>query len=58
MERNGMEYTGTRQNDSEIKRNGQEWYWNVPERAGMTPKYTEMSLNETGINTNMSLSFN
>ena len=58
MERNGIyrnkpEYTGTRQNDAGMKRNGQEWYRNVPERGGMTPEYTEMSLNETGINTNM-----
>ena len=41
MERNGIyrnkpEYTGTRQNDAGMKRNGQEWYRNVPERAGMT----------------------
>ena len=33
MERNGIyrnkpEYTGTRQNDAEMKRNGQEWYRN------------------------------
>ena len=59
MERNGIyrnkpEYTGTRQNDAGMKGNGQEWNRNVPERAGMTPKYTEMSRNETGINTNMS----
>ena len=59
MERNGIyrnkpEYTATtRQNDAGMKRNGQECYRNVPERAGMTPEYTEMSLNETGINTNM-----
>ena len=59
MERNGIyrnepEYTGTRQNDTGMKGNGQEWNRNVPERAGMTPnKYTEMSRNETGMNTNM-----
>ena len=58
MEQNGIyrnkpEYTGTRLNDARMKRNGQEWYRNVPERAGMTPEYTEMSLNETAINTNM-----
>ena len=58
MERRGIyrkkpEYTGTRQNDAGMKWNGQEWYRNVPERAGMTPEYTEMSLNETAMNTNM-----
>jgi len=58
MERNGIyrnepEYTGTRQNDTGMKGNGQEWNRNAPERAGMTPKYTEMSWNETGMNTNM-----
>ena len=58
MERNGIcrnkqEYTGTRQNEARMRRNGQEWYRNVPERAGMKPEYAEMSLNETGINTNM-----
>ena len=57
MERNGIyrnepEYTGTRQNDAGMKGNGQEWNRNVPERAGMTPKYAEMSRNETGMNTN------
>ena len=36
-----------------MKRNGQEWYRNVPDRAGMTPEYTEMSPNETGINTSI-----
>ena len=51
--RNKPEYTGTRQNDAGMKRNGQEWYRNVLERARMTPEYTEMSLNETAINTNM-----
>jgi len=51
--RNKPEYTGTRQNDAGMKRNGREWCWNVPERAGMTPEYTEMSLNETGINRSM-----
>ena len=51
--RNKPEYTGTSQNEAGMKRNGQEWYRNVPERAGMTPEYTEMSLNETGINTSM-----
>ena len=35
-ERNGTEYTGTTQNDAGMKRNGQEWYRNIPERAGMT----------------------
>jgi len=35
---NGMDKNGTR---------------NEPERAGMTPKYTEMGRNETGMNTNM-----
>ena len=54
MERNGIyrnrpEYTGTRQNDAGMKRNGQEWYQNVPERAGMTPEYTEMRLESTRI---------
>ena len=58
MERNGIyrnkpEYTGTRQNDAGMKANGQEWNRNVPERARMTPEYTEMSRNETGINTNI-----
>ena len=52
--RNKPEYTGTRQNDAAMIGNGQEWNRNVPERAGMTPEYTEMSRNETGINTNMS----
>ena len=51
--RNEPEYTGTRRNDAGTKGNGQEWNRNVPERAGMTPKYTEMSRNETGMNTNM-----
>ena len=58
--RNEPEYTGTRRNDAGMKgngqewnRNGQEWNRNVPERAGMTPKYTEISRNETGMNTNM-----
>ena len=51
---NRTEYTGVkRQNDAGMKRNGQEWYRNVLERAGMTREYTEMSLNETAINTNM-----
>ena len=50
---NKTEYTGTRQNDAGMKWNGQEWYRNVPEQAGMTPEYTEMSLNETAINTYM-----
>jgi len=58
MERNGIyrnepEYTGTRQNDAGMKGNAQKWNRNAPERAGMTPKYTEMSRNETGMNTNM-----
>ena len=51
--RNEPEYTGTRQNDAGMKRNGQEWNRNVPERARMTSKYTEMSRSETGMNTNM-----
>ena len=51
--RNKPEYTGTRQNDAGMKRNGQGWYRNVTERAGMTPECAEMSLNETAINTNM-----
>ena len=38
-----------RQNDAGMKRNGQEWYRNVPERAGMTPEYTEMRLESTRI---------
>ena len=55
MERNGIfgnkpEYTGTTQNDAGMKGNGLEWNRNVPERAGMTPKYTEMSRNETRMN--------
>ena len=40
---NNMEYAGARRNDSGIerndirmKRNEQEWYWNIPERAGIT----------------------
>ena len=41
--RNEPKYTGTRKNDAGMKGNGQEWNRNVPERAGMTPKYTEMS---------------
>ena len=58
MERNGIyrnepENTGTRQNDAGMKGNVQEWNRNVPERGGMTPKYTQMSRNETGMNTNM-----
>ena len=57
-ERNGLyrnepEYTGTRQNDARMKGNGQEWNRNVPERVGMTPKYTEMSRNEPGMKTSM-----
>ena len=37
MERDGIyrnkpEYTGTAQNDAGMKRNGQEWYQNTPER--------------------------
>ena len=43
MYRNKPEYAGTRQNDSGIKpndtgmrRNKQEWYWNILERGGMT----------------------
>ena len=51
--RNKPEYTGTRQNNAGMKRNGQEWNRNVPERAGMTPKHTEMRRNETRMNTNM-----
>ena len=52
MERNGIyrnkpEYTGMRQNDAGMKRNGQEWCRNVPERAGMTAEYTGTSWNDT-----------
>ena len=36
-----------------MDKNGTGMYRNAPERAGMTPEYTEMSLIETGINTNM-----
>ena len=45
-----LEYTGMRQNEARMKGNGQELHRNVPERAGMTPEYTEMSLNETAWN--------
>ena len=44
------EYTGTRQNDAGMDKNGTGTYRND---TGMTPEYTEMSLNETVINTNM-----
>ena len=50
MKWNGQEWY---RDDGGMKRNGQEWYRNIPERAGMTPEYTEMSLNEISINTNM-----
>ena len=43
--RNNMEYAGARRNDSGIerhgirmRRNGQEGYQNIPERAGVTPR--------------------
>jgi len=38
------ECTGTRRNDGVIKWNGQEWYRNIPERAGMTPQRREKTL--------------
>ena len=38
------EYTGTSRNDGGMKRNGQEWYANIPERAGMTPRRREKTL--------------
>ena len=37
-EQGGM--TGIKLNDTEIRLNEQEWYQNIPERAGMTPKST------------------
>ena len=47
-------------NGAGMKRDGQDWCPNetewtrmVPECTGTTPEYTEMSLNETAINTNM-----
>ena len=35
---NGAEYTGTSRNDAGMRRNGQEYYRNEAERAGMTPQ--------------------
>ena len=37
-ERNIPEYAGMRRNDTGMKRNEQEWYRNIPKRAGMTPE--------------------
>ena len=49
MERNGIyrnkpEYAGMRRNDTGMKRNEQEWYPNIPERAEMTPGLGGMTL--------------
>ena len=43
----GTEWNGTERNIPEhggMKRNGQEWYRNIPERAGMTPQRREKTL--------------
>ena len=54
MERNGIyrnkpEYTGTRQNDAGMKRNGQEWCRNETEWTRLVPECTGTSRNDIGI---------
>ena len=52
-ERNKWEYTEIRRNSTGMKRNEQEWYWNIPEQGRInqkntTPKLVSVDQNDKG----------